>query len=189
MTEQNDGLAKLALAEAIIKAAREMTNPRGGAHGAPNLRTECDDRLRQMYEESGTDRQRVLVNGEQVGTLSARVSKPVQVNQLDVLDFDALRAWLKGEDGAEYLDQIIAKAVPEVMELCMADGVVPDGCAMVRGTSSPLAMASSMARWFSIPFTTLKPPNSTAQITAAAAICLYLWATAKSSETRSISCS
>lgn len=66
MTEQNDGLAKLALAEAIIKAAREMTNPRGGAHGAPNLRTECDDRLRQMYEESGTDRQRVMVNGEQV---------------------------------------------------------------------------------------------------------------------------
>ena len=41
----------------------------------------------------------------------------------------------------------------------------------------------------SIPFTTLKPPNSTAQITAAAAICLYLWATAKNSETRSISCS
>lgn len=134
MTEQNDSLAKLALAEAIIKAAREMTNPRGGAHGAPNLRTECDDRLRQMYEESGTDRQRVIVNGEQVGTLSARVSKPVQVNHLDVLDFDALRAWLKGEDGEEYLDQIIAKAVPEVMELCMADGVVPDGCAMVGHT-------------------------------------------------------
>lgn len=131
MTEQNDGLAKLALAEAIIKAAREMTNPRGGAHGAPNLRTECDDRLRQMYEENGTDRQRVTVNGEQVGTLSARVSKPAQVNQLDVLDFDALRAWLKGEDGGEYLDQIIAKAVPDLMELCMANGVVPDGCAMV----------------------------------------------------------
>ena len=134
MTEQNDSLAKLALAEAIIKAAREMTNPRGGAHGAPNLRTECDDRLRRMYEESGTDRQRVLVNGEQVGTLSARVSKPAQVNQLDVLDFDALRAWLKGEDGEEYLDQIIAKAVPEVMELCMADGVGPDGWAMVGHT-------------------------------------------------------
>lgn len=134
MTEQNDGLAKLALAEAIIKAARELTNPRGGAHGAPNLRTECDDRLRQMYEESGIDRQRVMVNGEQVGTLSARVSKPVRVNQLDVLDFDALRAWLMGEDGAEYLDQIVAKAVPDLMELCMADGVVPDGCAMVGHT-------------------------------------------------------
>lgn len=57
------------------------------------------------------------------------------------------------------------------------------------GTSSPLAMASSMARRSSIPFITPKPPNSTAQITAAAAICLYLWATAKNSETRSISCS
>ena len=37
MTEQNDSLAKLALAEAIIKAAREMTNPRGGAHDMGDL--------------------------------------------------------------------------------------------------------------------------------------------------------
>ena len=132
MTDDTNGLARLALAEAIIKAAREMTNPRGGAHGAPNLRTECDARLREMYEESGTDRQRVTVNGQQVGTLSARVSKPQRVTSLAVTDLDALAAWLKSDDGDGYLRQVIAKAVPDITELCLSDGVVPDGCAVVE---------------------------------------------------------
>ena len=39
-------LQRLAVAEAMGKAIRGMTDPRGGAHGAPTLRTECDDALR-----------------------------------------------------------------------------------------------------------------------------------------------
>ena len=132
LTEENNALARLALAEAIIRAAREMTNPRGGAHGAENLRTECDAQLREMYETTGADRVSVRVNGQRVGTLSARVSKPRRVTSLAVTDFDMLRAWLRSEDGGEYLDRIVAKAVPELAEICLADGVVPDGCAVTE---------------------------------------------------------
>ena len=32
----------------------------------------------------------------------------------------------------ESLRQVIAKAVPDITELCLADGVVPDGCAVVE---------------------------------------------------------
>ena len=73
--ELND-LQRLAVAEAMGKAIKEMTNPRGGEHGAPTLRTEADDALRADFEASGTDRRRISINGQEVGTLSARLSKP-----------------------------------------------------------------------------------------------------------------
>ena len=72
--ELND-LQRLAVAEAMGKAIKDVTNPRGGAHGTPTLRTECDDALRQMYEAEGVDRKRIVINGTEVGTLSARLSR------------------------------------------------------------------------------------------------------------------
>ena len=43
-------IQRLAVAEAMGKAIRDVTNPRGGAHGAPTLRTECDDALLERHQ-------------------------------------------------------------------------------------------------------------------------------------------
>ena len=103
--ELND-IQRLAVAEAMGKAIRDMTNPRGGAHGSPTLRTECDDALREMYETEGVDRKRIVINGQEVGTLSARISKPESGTRVVMDDRDALVEWLLHSDGGEDDDQV-----------------------------------------------------------------------------------
>ena len=98
MTELTD-IQRLAVAEAMGKAIKDMTNQRGGAHGAPTLRTECDDALRADFEASGTDRRRISINGVEVGTLSARLSKPESGTRVVMYnDFDLVN-WLRNTDG------------------------------------------------------------------------------------------
>ena len=128
--ELND-LQRLAVAEAMGKAIKEMTNPRGGAHGAPTLRTECDDALRQMYETEGVDRKRIVINGTEVGTLSARLSKQESGTRVVVDDEKAFVRWLMAGDGGEdAIWRLIhdTKTRDAVIAAATADGELPDGC-------------------------------------------------------------
>ena len=136
--ELND-LQRLAVAEAMGKAIKDVTNPRGGAHGAPTLRTECDDALRQMYETEGVDRKRIVINGTEVGTLSARLSKPesgtrvVMDNDYDFVD------WLRHSDGGfDTLLRLVHdhKTRDAIIAAATADGELPDGC-RVEGYDKP----------------------------------------------------
>ena len=124
-------LQMLAVAEAMGKAIKEVTNPRGGAHGAPTLRTECDDALRADFEASGTDRRRIVINGTEVGTLSARLSKPESGTRVVMdKDFD-LVDWLRHSDGGfDALLRLVRdpKTRDAVIAAATADGELPDGC-------------------------------------------------------------
>lgn len=125
------GIQTLAVAEAMGKAIRDATNPRGGAHGAPNLRTEQDDALRYEYEENGTDRRRIIIGGVEVGTLSARISKAESGTRVVVRDADALVRWLRESDGGlDALARLVAIAREDVIKAATADGELPDGCAV-----------------------------------------------------------
>ncbi len=124
-------LQRLAVAEAIGKAIRDVTNPRGGAHGAPTLRTECDDALRADFEASGTDRRRIVINGQEVGTLSARISKPESGTRVVVDDEKSFVIWLKESDGGEdAIWRLIhdPKTRDAIIAAATADGELPDGC-------------------------------------------------------------
>ena len=122
---------RLAVAEAMGKAIRDVTNPRGGAHGAPTLRTECDDALRADFEASGTDRRRISINGQEVGTLSARLSKPESGTRVVVdKDFDFVD-WLRHSDGGfDTLLRLVRdpKTRDAIIAAATADGELPDGC-------------------------------------------------------------
>ena len=124
-------LQMLAVAEAMGKAIKDVTNPRGGAHGAPTLRTECDDALRQMYEEEGVDRKRIVINGQEVGTLSARFSKPESGTRV-VMDKDSdFIDWLRHSDGGfDTLLRLVrdGKTRDAIISAATADGELPDGC-------------------------------------------------------------
>ena len=130
MTELTD-IQRLAVAEAMGKAIKEMTNPRGGAHGAPTLRTECDDALRADFEASGTDRRRIVINGTEVGTLSARLSKPESGTRVVMdKDYDFID-WLRHSDGGfDTLLRLVrdGKTRDAIIAAATADGELPDGC-------------------------------------------------------------
>ena len=124
-------IQRLAVAEAMGKAIKDVTNPRGGAHGAPTLRTECDDALRQMYEEEGVDRRRIVINGTEVGTLSARLSKPESGTRVAMTDTGLFVRWLRESDGGyDALWRLVtsSKTNQAVIDAATADGELPDGC-------------------------------------------------------------
>ena len=147
MTELSD-IQRLAVAEAMGKAIKGVTNPRGGAHGAPTLRTECDDALRADFEQDGTDRRRIVINGQEVGTLSARLSKPESGTRV-VLDKDYdLVDWLRHSDGGfDALLRIVRdpKTRDAVVAAATADGELPDGC-RVESYDKPAAWLGTALR-------------------------------------------
>ena len=124
-----EDLAKLALAEALTKACKGLTDPRGGKRGADNLRTKVDGSLRELYEQVGVKQLSVEVAGQQVGTLSARLSKGGSRAKVTVVDQNAFTRWLVEGDGADYLARLIALDEPKVLAWAEEDGAVPDGCA------------------------------------------------------------
>ena len=145
--ELND-LQRLAVAEAMGKAIKDVTNPRGGAHGAPTLRTECDDALRADFEQDGTDRRRIVINGIEVGTLSARLSKPESGTRVVVDDERAFVRWLMAGDGGEdAIWRLIHdhKTRDAVIAAATADGELPDGC-RVEGYEKPAAWLGTSLR-------------------------------------------
>ena len=145
--ELND-LQRLAVAEAMGKAIKDVTNPRGGAHGTPTLRTECDDALRQMYEAEGVDRKRIVINGTEVGTLSARLSKPESGTRV-VMDNDSdFVDWLRHSDGGfDALLRLVRdpKTRDAVIAAATADGELPDGC-RVESYDKPKAWLGTTLR-------------------------------------------
>ena len=147
MTDLTD-IQRLAVVEAMGKAIKEMTNPRGGAHGAPTLRTECDDALRRMYETEGVDRKRIVINGTEVGTLSARLSKPESGTRVVMDDRDALVEWLLHSDGGEdAIKRLVSdpKTRDAIIAAATADGELPDGC-RVESYDKPQAWLGTTLR-------------------------------------------
>ena len=141
-------IQRLAVAEAMGKAIKDVTNPRGGAHGAPTLRTECDDALRQMYEAEGVDRKRIVINGTEVGTLSARLSKPESGTRVAMTDTGLFVRWLRESDGGyDALWRLVtaSKTHQAVLDAATADGELPDGC-RVESYDRPAAWLGTALR-------------------------------------------
>ncbi|HIR90661.1 MAG TPA: hypothetical protein IAC01_02615 [Candidatus Limicola stercorigallinarum] len=129
------GIQKLALAEAIIKALKPLTDTRGGKGGVDNLRTRADDELRRIYAESGADRRQIDINGVKVGTLSLAFTKPVDRTEIGVLDMDELIGWLRDTDeGRDTLAEVLTgyKTLRAVLDTAQAFGFMPDGCSAVE---------------------------------------------------------
>ena len=127
-------IQRLAVAEAMKKALEDATSPRGGKHGEPTMRTEADDAMREDFERDGTDRRRISIGGVQVGTLSARVSKPERGTRVVMQYATDLVEWLRTSDGgADALFRLVtdAKTRESVIAAATADGELPDGCRVI----------------------------------------------------------
>lgn len=128
-------LEKLALAEAIMKALKPLTDRRGGKGGADNLRTMADDELLEMYAQSGADRKQITIGDVKVGTLSISFTKPEHKLEIDVQDTQKLVEWLRTTDeGKDTLEKMLVNLtiIKAVAEAAKSYGFLPDGCAMVE---------------------------------------------------------
>lgn len=126
-------MQELALWKAIADAANERitTRPKGGA----NLRTEIDDSMVALYENTGADRVKLKLNGQEVGTLSLTFTKPKQGVEMRVTDTKELVEWLRETDeGSDVLSIIIcgASCQKAIVDAARDYGFLPDGCAMVE---------------------------------------------------------
>lgn len=125
---KND-LARLAVAQAVYKAMGEELSTRGKAHGADNVRTRVDDELRRLFDESSTDRLRLTVNGTDVGTIGARVTKPTSRDWFSCDSVPELVAWLRSDDGEAVLTRLVQSMGGDIAADSVAqEGELPPGC-------------------------------------------------------------
>lgn len=134
-----EALTRLAIAQAVYKAMGDQLATNGGERGN-NIRTEADDMLRSSFEELGTDRIALEVNGERVGTLSARITKPTNEVGYTLANLDELVEWLRGGEGYAVLTEVVKKQWEEFAKASVdMDGEVPPGV--------DASMYSVPARW------------------------------------------
>lgn len=101
MTTLND-IQALGAWQMIYKLAAEKVKT-----GDPDsLRGKCDEALREQYETMGVDRYRIAINGVEIGTLSAVLTKPSTETIVYVNDPEAL----VHDDPADILEYIRANA-------------------------------------------------------------------------------
>lgn len=118
-------VAQLAVGTAVSKALKARMD---------DLRREVSATMREAYENTGTDRVRANVAGQPVGTVTASLTKPVDVMRIRVTDRGAFREWLFDGDGRDYIEGLASRHEVEMLELMEQDGVLPHGCVMERHT-------------------------------------------------------
>ena len=122
-----EALTRLAIAQAVYKSMGDQLATNGGKHGN-NIRTEADDMLRASFDTLGTDRIALEVNGEMVGTLSARVTKPTNKVDYSLANLGELVEWLRGDEGYAVLTEVAKKQWKAIAEASVeTDGEVPPG--------------------------------------------------------------
>ena len=129
-----DSFEKLAIAQAIYKAVADQV----ATKDPYNLRGECDEYMRQRYEESGEKlTKRIVINGCEVGTLFTNESKPVASSvetTIVVEDIDALGEWATSHVADEF-DRFLDEIKDETMErfarwYAARTGELPEGCTL-----------------------------------------------------------
>ena len=123
-----DELARLAVAETMVKRLKLITDPRAKER---NLRQHVEEELVAQYEATGSSTFQVEVEGQKVGTMSLRFTDEKVGKRPVVTDYRAFARWIRESDGG--MDTIVrlVNAKPDLMlDAATADGELPDGCEM-----------------------------------------------------------
>lgn len=97
------------------------------------VREEVDAQMREDFMEHGVTQKQLTVNGQKVGTISARVTKEKDVNFPIISSLPEFVEWLRTSDGGLDTLNRLATARPDwVVDAAIADGELPDGCEMTK---------------------------------------------------------
>lgn len=126
-------LERLAVAQAAYKRLGEIVSTKD----ADSLRGQADAELLADFAEKGTDRRRIMLNGQEVGKLSVSVAPAKTVQRLYVEDVLAFAEWLS-DGGIACFEAFMARHGEKLLQYaadCMVvDGVIPDGCSVHEET-------------------------------------------------------
>ncbi len=129
MTRKDDGFSQLAVLKCLVDEGTAALKA-----GGWGIRDAADEYMEDRWNEGGSDRQRIYVNGEEVGTMTARVSKRREVAEPRVTDVDALCDWLmdpSNDDARRALRSLVLSDPKKALRYAMADGLLPDGAEVV----------------------------------------------------------
>lgn len=116
-----DKLQRLAIAKALDNQLRDYID---------DLNADCKAELEQAFKDEGTTQRRVFINGVDVGTYSARISKPKVEEAFEVTDWEALERWhFSNEDALAFVVRHVVDFAKWHFE---QTGEMPDGCELVE---------------------------------------------------------
>lgn len=110
------------------------------------VREDVDAQMRDDFMVYGVTQKQLTVNGQKVGTISARMSKP-KVGKYPMLkSAPEFVEWLRTSDGGlDTLNRLVTVKPDLVLEAAIADGELPDGCEMVE-RCEPAMMTGTTVR-------------------------------------------
>lgn len=123
-----EALERLAVAQALYKELAKVVSTKDPR----SIRAQLDEELKADYERDGTDRKRILINGTEVGSLSAKIAKPSKETRFEVTDWEALENWNFSTDDA--LAYVVRHVVDFAKWHFEQTGEMPDGCELVEMT-------------------------------------------------------
>ena len=109
------------------------------------VREEVDAQMRDDFMSFGVTQKQLTVNGQKVGTISARMSKP-KVGKYPMLkSAHEFVEWLRTSDGGlDTLNRLVTVKPDLVLDAAIADGELPDGCEMVERFEPPMMTGTTV---------------------------------------------
>ena len=135
-----NNMEKLALSTALEKALKDMNNPKN----PDSLRYQMDEKLKEDYCEDGTDRRKVMINGQPVGTYSLTFTKEVDGLEPVVDNYDLFAEWFSLPENLGYLHQLVNKCLKDALSIATSQGELPDGVVMRQVTEPPRVKGTTL---------------------------------------------
>lgn len=109
------------------------------------VREEVDAQMRDDFMAYGVTQKQLTVNGQKVGTISARMSKPKVGHFPSIANAQEFVEWLRTSDGGlDTLNRLVTVKPDLVLEAAVADGELPDGCEMVERFEPPMMTGTTV---------------------------------------------
>lgn len=109
------------------------------------VREEVDAQMREDFMENGVTQKQLTVNGQKVGTISARMTKE-KVGKYPMLkSAPEFVEWLRTSDGGlDTLNRLVSIKPDLVLDAAVADGELPDGCELVERCEPPMMTGTTV---------------------------------------------
>ena len=127
---------RLAVITAFSKAVKQAEK---------QVREDVDAQMREDFMANGVTQKQLSVNGQKVGTISARMSKPKVGHFPSIANAQEFVEWLRTSDGGlDTLNRLVSIKPDLVLEAAVADGELPDGCEMVERFEPPMMTGTTI---------------------------------------------
>lgn len=106
---------------------------------------EVDAQMREDFMVNGVTQKQLTVNGQKVGTISARMTKE-KVGKYPMLkSAPEFVEWLRTSDGGlDTLNRLVSIKPDFVLDAAVADGELPDGCELVERCEPPMMTGTTV---------------------------------------------